>query len=167
MFNIEPFLQYGVLGVIGYIYLKVSKGLFEKQSSQFELLMNNLVQEKSDSFDELKDLSAALLQTQNNQSKYITQLFNDLSTKLNSEYSDKQNLLTLFLKQDERSIKQNMEFTALLSEYKMIIYEMRINCSCLNKRRIGNILVEKGMISQEQLDCVVNEQRAEFLRQLG
>jgi len=166
---IEPFLQYGVLGIIGFIFIKTASSLFNKQSKQFETLIDNLLTEKKDSFDELKESSIVILQTINNQCKYMTQLLNNILNKLDNEVAEKKDILKLFLEQNELSIERNIKSIELLNEYKMVLYEIRTNCSCItnNKRQIGNAIVKKGLITQEQLDEIIEEQENDFLISMG
>ena len=156
--TIEPFLQYGALGVICFVFITVAYNLFNKQSKQFELLITNLVTQKNDSFDDLKDLLAALLQTLNNQNAHITQSFNEITNRLGIGITDRHDMLELFIKQDELSSKRYIEFISQLTEYKMVLYKMRTDCYCIaNKKKIGAILVEKGYITQAQLDETLRE----------
>jgi ssRNA-specific RNase YbeY (16S rRNA maturation enzyme) len=167
-FSIEPFLQYGVLGIIGFLFLKMASKMADSQMKQFELLISNLMQQKTEPIKDIKDSLTTVMQTVNNHNMHMTQACSDAVSKIDSELRDKRDLLQILMEMDERNKQLTVEYMNSLNAHKMILFEMKKNCKGISsKRQLGDILIQKGLITPQQLEEALQEQDSQIMQEIG
>lgn len=114
--NIEPFLQYGVLGIIAFIFIKNATKQNETQNNNFVLLIKELITERKDTFDNFKNSLNTIIQTIIKQNNEVLMRFQDLETKINKMNEEKQNFLDFFIKTQDIINKSNIELNKIVDD---------------------------------------------------
>jgi Mg2+ and Co2+ transporter CorA len=167
-FDIEPLLQYGVLGIIAWVFLNQSKSMFEKQQKQFELLINTLIKQKEEPLSKVQEGITMLTQLIHSQYKQILDSNSELTSEIEKSLEQKEDMWKIFMDHEARSKERTIEFINLLNSQKLVLLEMKKNCGlAISPKRIGDRLLEKGYITQNQLIEVLEEQEKEEMQQLN
>jgi spore germination protein YaaH len=159
------FAEFGVLGIMGYIFLKLAVKMFESIIKQFEFLIKSLMEQKSQPTTELKEGINTIIQAIANHNSHNNEVFNDLTDKLNQELNQKKDIFKLFVELESSLDQHNIEYIQIINSFKMLLLEMRNNCECtLTKEKLGQRLIEKGYITSQQLNEIIEELKTEQLK---
>jgi DNA anti-recombination protein RmuC len=75
-------------------------------------------------------------------------------------------LFTVFREHEKNSYERQIEIQKYNQKVSMSLLEMRANCSLASRKRVGEVLVEKGYTTREHLNEVLQEQLATIEREL-
>lgn len=123
--DIEPFLQYGVLGIIAFIFLKNTAAQNKTQNDNYLLLMQELIKERKDSFDSVKNSLNTIIQTMIKQNNDVLMGFQDLESKIDKMNEEKQNFLDFFLKTQDIINKSNNELSKVIDDLEEEIKKIK------------------------------------------
>lgn len=158
MISIEPFLQYGVLGIIGYMYIKNSAKQSENQNAQFTKLINDLMEDRKETLHNFQTSLNNIMQVMIKQNNDFSTLFLEVNNKIDKVISDKRNLLEFFATFENLINERNKELMSLLADIKLQTSLISINCPAGNESLI-NKLLRKGIIAEEQILEVTNNEK--------
>lgn len=168
-FNIQLLIEYGVLGIIGYFFIRWSNKMFEKQDERFGMLMKSLMETKVEPITDLKESINLLHQLLNSNNKYMTETINNLTSEIGKSLNEKSILIEIVSSMEKNTKERDHELLNILNILRHVVLEMKKNCYALqiSNKRLGDRLVEKGFITQTQLIEVLQEQEDEESELLG
>lgn len=158
MINIEPFLQYGVLGIIGYIFIKNSANQYEIQNVQFTKLINDLMEDRKDTLHNFQTSLNNIMQVIIKQNNDFSKLFLELNNRMDKVIEDRKNFLEFFVTFENLLNERNTELMLIMDDMRDQISLMELNCPTKNDSLI-NKLLKKGIMSEEQIFEVLNKEK--------
>lgn len=158
MINIEPFLQYGVLGIIGYLYIKNSAKQSENQNSQFTKLINDLMEDRKETLNNFQNSLNNIMQVIIKQNNDFSTLFLEVNNKIDKVNFDRKNLLEFFVTFENLLNERNKELMSLLADIKLQSSLISINCPAENESLVKK-LIYKDIITEEQIADVLNNEK--------
>jgi hypothetical protein len=151
-FSIEPFLQYGILGIIGFIFLRYVNKILTNNSNQFESLLKTLIEQKTEPTEQLQQSINNILQT----------LYTQHTQEMQKTLEESSEAWKIFMEHENLTKDQIIAWENLLLKFKSLLVDMRNhNGLTQNQKRIGEILMEKGYITFNQLQEALQEQNKE------
>ena len=127
--NIEAFLQYGVLGIIAWVFLKMTSKLFNSQLEQFKLLLDTVIEKDGKPIKDIEESVSLTQQMMNNHQKYLIENIHNLTDKVNSCLN---------------------EFRTLLNSIEKR-YNMKLSCE-----KLEFLLTQKTALTQSEIRDIID-----------
>lgn len=124
-----------------------SQESYDKMSVKFNKLTEEIVK------------SQTLREGEEDRFDNLTQHFQEMNTRFSDNMN---NLFTVFREHEKNTYEKQIENQKFNQKVTLTLMEMRANCSVANRKRIGEILIDKGYINRTQLNEVVAEQLKEI-----
>jgi DNA anti-recombination protein RmuC len=92
----------------------------------------------------------------------LNQHFQEMNLRFHDNMTS---LFTVFREHEKNSYERQLEIQKYNQKVSMSLLEMRANCSLASRKRVGEILVEKGYATRAQLNEVLEEQLTQIERE--
>ena len=152
--NIEAFLQYGVLGIIAWVFLKMTSKLFNSQLEQFKLLLDTVIEKDGKPIKDIEESVSLTQQMMNNHQKYLIENIHNLTDKVNSCLNEKDDIWKLFMNHEQQSIQHIHE---RLNEFRTLLnsiekrYNMKLSCE-----KLEFLLTQKTALTQSEIRDIID-----------
>jgi len=155
--NIEAFLQYGVLGIIAWVFLKMTSKLFNSQLEQFKLLLDTVIEKDGKPIKDIEESVSLTQQMMNNHQKYLIENIHNLTDKVNSCLNEKDDIWKLFMNHEQQSIQHIQDINERLNEFRTLLnsiekrYNMKLSCE-----KLEFLLTQKTALTQSEIRDIID-----------
>lgn len=156
---LKMLMDYGVLGVICFVFLKQVLKLFKSRDEEFSKLLTTVMTEKKEPSIEIKNMLKEILQGTQKEHNNLSNNISELKNNIDDELVNKEDLINTITEFNKSIYEQRLENITLIKSYKMLLLDLK-NTIGLNSstRKIGEILISKGYITKDQLNEALLEQ---------
>ena len=154
--SIDVFLQYGILGIIAWVFLKMTNKLFNSQLEQFKLLLDTIIQKDEKPVKDIEESISLIQQMMNNHQKYLIENIHNLTDKVNSCLNEKDDIWKLFMNHEQQSIQHIQDINERLNEFRTLLnsIEKRYN-NKISYEKLEFLLNEKTTLTQSDIRDII------------
>jgi len=156
-FSIDVFLQYGVLGIIAWVFLQMVSKLFNSQLEQFKMLLDTIIEKNDKPVKDIEDSISLIQQMMNNHQKYLMENIHNLTDKINSSINEKDDIWKLFMNHEQQTIQHTQDINERLNEFRILLsniekrYNNKISCE-----KLEFLLTEKTSLTQSNIRDIID-----------
>jgi len=154
--SIDVFLQYGILGIIAWVFLKMTNKLFNSQLEQFKLLLDTIIQKDEKPVKDIEESISLIQQMMNNHQKYLIENIHNLTDKINNCINEKDDVWKLFMNHEQQSIQHAQDINEHLNEFRTLLtnIEKRYN-NKISYEKLEFLLNEKTTLTQSDIRDII------------
>ena len=123
MLNTIPdvFIQYGVMGVIAFVFLRTFIKMARSQQETNSLLVNTLINKDKTDIEGLEDLILTLQQTINSHQKYTSDNIHQLTSSVSDRMKERDDICKMIRDHEQITVQHMLQLTNIINEFSSII----------------------------------------------